>query len=132
MNALRQGSRMVGRSAFATTTRSAVPAQQRRNMGGHVKHWSEYEGLEMHIRKFAPTDAHMACVILGFYVSLFGAAKIGGALFGSDPVPPAATAASGGSGSGLDIPDVESPEFEKFMENEANVEKYIAAMATEE
>mmetsp|Transcript_9765 Transcript_9765/g.12883 ORF Transcript_9765/g.12883 Transcript_9765/m.12883 type:complete len:133 (+) Transcript_9765:182-580(+) len=113
--ALRAASRRVAsRQAFATT--------QKRNMSLGESHGPppEWEGVDKVVRSYFPHDHQLSAAIIGGYFSLYAIYSIstmGGKKKEETPVV-VETASTTPTGA---VPDIESPDFEKFLDSEALV-----------
>merc|ERR1712226_1071133 len=102
--------------------RQAVASTQKRNMGlgGHSGPPPEWEGIDKVVRSYFPLDHQLSAAVLGGYFSLYilySLSKLGKKKEVENPVeaPPAPAAPVDG------VPDIESPDFEKFLDSEALV-----------
>eukprot|EP00563_Minutocellus_polymorphus_P003408 CAMPEP_0181040346 /NCGR_PEP_ID=MMETSP1070-20121207/10996_1 /TAXON_ID=265543 /ORGANISM="Minutocellus polymorphus, Strain NH13" /LENGTH=123 /DNA_ID=CAMNT_0023118343 /DNA_START=6 /DNA_END=377 /DNA_ORIENTATION=+ len=112
----------VARTAGRTAVRS-----QRRQMGGSHAPAPEWTGIDKVVRGYFPEDYQLAGAILSGYGVLILAAVIKSSIGGKAPEPePAAPVAAPAASSG-DLPSIESPEFEKFIESadDAAIMKWV-------
>ncbi|KAL7559999.1 hypothetical protein ACA910_013494 [Epithemia clementina (nom. ined.)] len=102
-------------------TRQVIAQCQKRGMGlgGSKGPAPKWEGLDKVVRTYLPEDHQVCMGVFGLYFGLYVVYKIstiGKKKKVEEPAPAAAPATLTGG-----IPDIDSPEFEKFLDSEAFV-----------